>query len=73
MGIWWQNTTRWENADNGSLGSEPIVIAQTILKSINSSKHKTRYAVGGDAKLILLMRRILSDRMFDGVFMSQMK
>ncbi|MBI3520844.1 MAG: oxidoreductase [Bacteroidetes bacterium] len=62
-----------EDADKGSLGSEPIVIAKTILKSINATRPKTRYATGGGAKLILFMRRILSDRMFDKVFMSQMK
>ncbi len=62
-----------ENADKGSLGSEPVVIAKTIVKAIQSSKPKTRYAVGGGAKLILFMRSILSDRLFDWVFMSQMK
>lgn len=62
-----------ENADKGSLGSEPIVIAKTIVKAIQSHKPKTRYAVGGGAKLILFMRRILSDKLFDWVFMSQMK
>lgn len=55
------------------VGSEPIVIAKTILKAITSSRPKTRYAVGGGAKFILFFRRILSDRMFDKVMLSQLK
>lgn len=62
-----------ENADKGNLGSEPMVIAKTILKAVSSNKPKTRYVTGGGAKLILFMRRILSDKLFDKVFMSQMK
>jgi short-subunit dehydrogenase len=55
------------------VGSEPIVIAQTIAKAINSNNPKTRYAVGGGAKLLLFMRRILSDKLFDKIFLSQLK
>ncbi len=62
-----------ENADTGNMGSEPIVIAKTILKAITSNNPKTRYVTGGGAKLILFMRKILSDKLFDKVFMSQMK
>lgn len=62
-----------EKADKGSLGSEPIVIAETILKSIKSSRPKSRYAIGGGAKLILFMRRILSDKLFDRIMFGQMK
>ncbi len=55
------------------VGSEPIVIAKSIAKAINSNNPKTRYTVGGGAKLILFLRSILSDRLFDKLFMSQMK
>lgn len=55
------------------VGSEPIVIAKTIAKAINSNNPKTRYAVGGGAKLLLFMRRILSDKLFDKIFLSQLK
>ena len=55
------------------VGSEPIVIAKTITKAINSNNPKTRYAVGGGAKLLLFMRRILSDKLFDKIFLSQLK
>ncbi len=63
----------FEKADTGYLGSEPMVIANAIQKAIRAQKPKTRYAVGGGAKLILFLRRILSDRMFDRIMLSQMK
>jgi len=56
---------------DGKFGSEPKVIAQTIIKAIEAKKPKTRYAVGGGAKPILFMRKILSDRMFDSIMLSQ--
>jgi short-subunit dehydrogenase len=55
------------------VGSEPIVIAKAIAKAINSSNPKTRYAIGGGAKLLLFVRRILSDKLFDKIFLSQLK
>lgn len=55
------------------MGSEPIVIAKVIAKAIKSNNPKTRYVVGGGAKLFLFIRRILSDRLFDKMFLSQMK
>ena len=61
-----KNVKLFEQADNSSMSDEPIVIAHAIDKAINASRPKTRYAVGGGAKPALFMRRILSDRMFDG-------
>ncbi|MES2565747.1 MAG: oxidoreductase [Bacteroidota bacterium] len=55
------------------VGSEPIVIAKTIVRAIHSVNPKTRYAVGGGAGLLLFVRRILSDKLFDKLFLSQMK
>ena len=54
-------------------GSKPIVIAETILKAINSKHPKTRYASGSGAKLILFFKKILPDKMFDKIMLSQMK
>jgi short-subunit dehydrogenase len=59
------------NAD--AQGSNPIVVAKTILKSVLATKPKTRYATGKSAKLILFLRSILSDRMFDKLMLSMMK
>lgn len=59
------------NADKR--GSQPIVVAKTIVKAAVSSGPKTRYATGGGAKIILIMKRILSDKMFDRLMLSMMK
>jgi len=61
-----------EKAD-GKMGSHPVVIARVIKKAIESKHPKTRYAAGGGAKLILFLRSILSDRMFDRLLLSQIK
>jgi short-subunit dehydrogenase len=52
-----------ERAD--AQGSQPIVVAKTILRASLATKPKTRYATGKGAKMILFLRGILSDRMFD--------
>ncbi len=46
-------------------GSEPIIIAKVILKAIRARRPKTRYAAGKFAKLLLLTRKLLSDKSFD--------
>jgi hypothetical protein len=51
------------------MASWPIVVARAIEKAINASKPKTRYAVGGGAKVGLFMRSILSDRMMDNFYL----
>ncbi|MCY4527557.1 MAG: oxidoreductase [Chloroflexi bacterium] len=48
-------------------GSQPSVIADTILKSVRARRPKTRYAAGQYAKPALLLRRLVSDRMFDRI------
>ncbi|MDT0691848.1 oxidoreductase [Salegentibacter sp. F188] len=54
--------------------SAPENIAQLILKAIESTSPKARY-VGGkwDAKLLLTLKRILSDNMMDKLIMGQAK
>lgn len=54
-------------------GSEPVVIAKLVKKSIEASNPKTRYVGGAMAKPMLLMRKMLSDKLFDKIIMSQMK
>jgi short-subunit dehydrogenase len=60
-------------ADADQKGSEPIVVAKTILKATLSNNPKTRYATGGGAKIILFVRKILTDKMFDKLMLSLMK
>lgn len=57
----------------GIKGSEPIVIAKLIRKGIEARNPKTRYAGGAMAKPMLFMRKVLSDKLFDKILMSQMK
>ncbi len=60
-------------ADADRRGSQPIVVAKTIAKAAITHHPKTRYVTGRGAKLILLLRKILSDRMFDRLLLGLMK
>lgn len=53
------------SADNR--GSSPKVVAETILKAVKSNRPRTRYATGSRSTMILLLRRMLPDRLFDTV------
>jgi NAD(P)-dependent dehydrogenase (short-subunit alcohol dehydrogenase family) len=53
------------SAGNSNLASPPEVVAKTISRAIATSRPRTRYATGGGAKLIMLLRAVLSDRMID--------
>jgi short-subunit dehydrogenase len=52
---------------------EPIVIAKLIKTSIEANNPKTRYSGGYMAKPMLFLRKILSDKLFDRMLLSQMK
>lgn len=52
-------SVRWQSA--------PELIADTIAKAVSAKRPKTRYAVGFGAKPMIFMRRLLSDRAFDGL------
>jgi NAD(P)-dependent dehydrogenase (short-subunit alcohol dehydrogenase family) len=53
--------------------AEPIVIAKLIKEGIEAKNPKTRYAGASGAKLMLFFRKILSDKQFDKMVMSQIK
>lgn len=61
-----------EHAD-GQMGSQPIVIARAIQKAIGSKNPKTRYSVGGGAKMVLFLRSIFPDKIFDYLFLNLLK
>lgn len=54
-----------DGMDSYEGGSPPSVIADTVLKAVRAKRPKTRYAAGQYAKLALLLRKLVSDRMFD--------
>ena len=53
--------------------SEPIVISKEVVKAIISYHPKTRYTAGSGAKLILFIKKILPDKIFDKIMLSQIK
>jgi short-subunit dehydrogenase len=56
-----------------SRNAEPSVIANLVLKAITVKNPKTRYHGGYLASVVLTMRRLLSDKLFDKAIMSQLK
>jgi len=60
-----------ETADK--YGSLPVVVAKTIVRAAMARRPKTRYATGGGAKIILFMKRLLPDRMFDWIMLRLMR
>lgn len=47
--------------------SSPDVIARVVLKAIRAKRPKTRYVAGAMAKQFMMMRKLMSDRMFDRI------
>jgi NAD(P)-dependent dehydrogenase (short-subunit alcohol dehydrogenase family) len=45
--------------------SDPSVVASAITRAVQRSRPRTRYAVGGWARSLLLVNRLLTDRAFD--------
>ncbi len=52
--------------------TKPSVIANTIVKAVTVKRPKTRYLVGYMAKPSVLMKRLLSDRLYDTVIKRMM-
>lgn len=57
----------------GHRAAEPEVITNLVRKAIDAKNPKTRYSGGFMAGPLLFLRKILSDRMMDKLFMSQLK
>ncbi|SFN81987.1 oxidoreductase [Mycetocola miduiensis] len=53
-------------ANTNRIASHPRVVAVAIGRAVSTAKPRTRYAVGGGARPILFLNRILTDRGFDG-------
>ncbi|MDR3679259.1 MAG: oxidoreductase [Flavipsychrobacter sp.] len=57
----------------GHRASEPGVIATLIQRAIEAKQPKTRYKGGFGATPLLFLRKVLSDRMMDKIFMFPLK
>ncbi|MEU6724854.1 SDR family NAD(P)-dependent oxidoreductase [Nonomuraea wenchangensis] len=54
-------------ASNQRSGSAPEVIAGAVVRAMTSRRPRTRYPVGGHAKLLTRLRRVLPDRAMDAL------
>ena len=52
-------------SDTSFLASEPEVVAEAIGRAVQRAKPRTRYPVGGGARIFLFAQRVLTDRGFD--------
>lgn len=59
-------------ANSGNNVSQPSVIADAVVKIVDSKNPKTRYKVGKFSKMMPWMRIHLGDKLFDKIVMSQM-
>ncbi|MBE1583775.1 SDR family NAD(P)-dependent oxidoreductase [Nonomuraea angiospora] len=50
-------------------GSPPEVIARAVVKAMTAPRPRTRYPVGGHAKLLTRLQRVLPDRAMDALFL----
>jgi hypothetical protein len=51
----------------GARGVPPEKVAEAIGHALTAKRPKTRYLVGSDARMTLLMRRLLPDRVRDRI------
>ena len=51
----------------------PEVVAATLVRLVEAPHVKTRYLLGLDAKIVVTLRRLLSDRLLDALFARQFK
>ena len=50
---------------------EKRVVAKAIFQAASDTSNRLRYTVGGDAKMLLLLRRLLPETWFYGIVRSQ--
>lgn len=51
--------------------SDPMIVANTIVRIVNARNPRTRYLVGRMARLLVGIRRVFGDRIYDRLVMSQ--
>ncbi len=58
--------------DTARRGVPPDRVAQTIERALTSRRMRARYLVGADARAMLIAKRLLPDRAFDGLVRRQL-
>ena len=53
--------------------SQPVVVARAVSKAVAATRPRTRYVVGALAWPLMTLRKLVSDRMFDRILMSQIR
>jgi hypothetical protein len=53
------------------LGAGPEAVAEKISKALSANRPNTRYKVTPSAKIVMTMRRAMTDRMWDRFVRSQ--
>lgn len=56
---------------SGANGTSPQAVAETIYKAATDRSGKLRFPVGANAKTLLFMRRIISDKLYSKIVRSQ--
>jgi NAD(P)-dependent dehydrogenase (short-subunit alcohol dehydrogenase family) len=59
--------TALATTDKAGLSTPPEAVAAAIVHAATAVRPRTRYPVGGSARALLLLRRLLPDRLFDGL------
>ena len=54
-------------ADTSSVSAPPEAVAKIVSRALKARRPRTRYPAAGGALPLLMLRRILPDRLFDGV------
>ena len=52
-------------------GSDPEVVARAVRRAVGTDRPRTRYVVGKYARTLITLRRLVGDRLFDRIILSQ--
>lgn len=65
------DTLLGEAKQAGETGAAPEAVAAAVLRALTDRRPRTRYFVGGDAHIVNLLRRVLSDPLLDRLVRSK--
>ena len=65
------DTLLGEAKQAGETGAAPSAVAAAVLRALTDRRPRTRYFVGGDAHIVNVLRRVLSDPLLDRLVRSK--